>query len=176
MTALKTGRLLIDELSFDDTEFIVELLNDESFLRFIGDKGVRTIEDAHKYLQDGPMQSYRRNGFGLLLVRRASDGAKLGMCGLVRREGLDHPDLGFAFLPEYRAYGYAFESAFAVLNDARSRLGIDRILGICNPDNGASIALLTKAGFCFEKQLRLSADAEPVNLYSTGSSGTHIVL
>lgn len=167
MQVLQTDRLTLDELTFDDAEFIVELLNDESFLRFIGDKGVRTVEDARNYLKDGPIRSYRENGFGLLAVRRTSDGTPLGMCGLVRREVLEHPDIGFAFLPEFRANGYAFEAASAVLTHARSRLGMVRLLGICNPDNAGSIRLLQKAGFSFEKQIRLAADADPVNLYAS---------
>ena len=166
MQALRTDRLLLDELTLDDAGFIVELLNDESFLRFIGDKGVRTEEDARKYLLEGPIKSYRDNGFGLLAVRRLDDGRPLGMCGLVRRDVLEYPDIGFAFLPDYRANGYAFEAAGAVLAHAWGELRMTRLLGICNPDNAASIRLLEKAGFTFERQLRLAADADPVNLYA----------
>jgi RimJ/RimL family protein N-acetyltransferase len=128
---------------------------------------VRSVDDARKYLQEGPMQSYRENGFGLLAVRRLRDGAKIGMCGLVRRDVLEHPDIGFAFLAGYRANGFAFEAASAVLAHAWSNLGMTRLLGICNPDNAGSIRLLQKAGFVFEKQIRLAADADVVNLYSS---------
>jgi RimJ/RimL family protein N-acetyltransferase len=168
MMTLQTERLLLDELNLDDADFIVGLLNDESFLRFIGDKGVRNADDARKYLQEGPMLSYRENGFGLLAVRRVTDGATLGMCGMVRRDVLEHPDIGFAFLPEYRANGFAFEAASAVLAHAWNALGMTCILGICNPDNAGSIRLLEKAGFVFEKQIRMAADADAVNLYSSG--------
>lgn len=168
---MQTERLVLDELTFNDAEFIVELLNDEAFLRFIGDKGVRTVEDARRYLLEGPMKSYRENGFGLLAVRRVEDGATIGMCGLVRRDMLDHPDIGFAFLPDYRANGFAFEAARAVLAHAWSNLGITRLLGICDPDNAGSIRLLEKAGFVFERQIRLAADADPVSLYASEAPG-----
>jgi RimJ/RimL family protein N-acetyltransferase len=166
MTALRTRRLVLEKLSFDDAEFIVELLNDKSFLRFIGDKGVRSVADANAYLRNGPMDSYQRHGFGLYLVRRVSDGTRIGICGLVRRSGLDHPDVGFALLAEFRGCGYGYESAVAVLDHARTELGLKRILGITDPDNHVSIRLLEKAGFGFERRMRLSADAAEVSLYS----------
>jgi RimJ/RimL family protein N-acetyltransferase len=167
MIVVRTKRLSLSELQFDDAEFIVMLLNDASFIRYIGDKGVRNLSDAHEYLRSGPMDSYRRNGFGLFLVRRHSDGARVGMCGLVRREGLDHPDVGFAFLPEFRLCGYAYESAAAVVRYGREQLGLGRILGIVNPDNHGSIRLLEKAGFSFERRMRLSPDAAEVSLYAS---------
>jgi RimJ/RimL family protein N-acetyltransferase len=167
MIVLQTERLVLSQMAPDDAEFILRLLNDEAFIRFIGDKGVRSIADAHDYLRNGPMYSYRKNGFGLYLVRRLADNTRLGMCGLVRREGLDGPDLGFAFLPEFRCHGYAYESAAAVLAHARGNLGLGRILGITSPDNCGSIRLLEKAGFAFERRMRLSADDSEVNLYAS---------
>lgn len=167
MTLLRTARLELRELNFDDAEFIVELLNDESFLRFVGDKGVRTIADAREYLGNGPMDSYARHGYGLYLVRRASDGVRAGICGLVRRSGLDHPDLGFAFLPGFRGLGYASESAAAVLDHARAALRLNRILAIADPGNRVSIHVLEKAGFVCEGRLRLPAAAAEVSVYST---------
>jgi RimJ/RimL family protein N-acetyltransferase len=166
MTTLRTRRLELGELSFDDAEFIIELLNDKSFLRFIGDKGVRTTADANEYLRNGPMDSYRRHGFGLYLVRLVSDRTRIGICGLVRRSGLDHPDVGFALLPVFRGHGYGYEAAAAVVNYARTGLGLKRILGITDPDNHVSIRLLEKAGFGFERRMRLSADAAEISLYS----------
>ena len=162
---LQTDRLVLGELTFEDAEFIVELLNDAAFVRFIGDKGVRNVADAREYLRKGPMDSYRRNGFGLYRVNRKADDCRVGMCGLVRREGLDHPDVGFAFLPAHRDMGYASESAAAVIRHARQELGIGRILGITHPDNDGSIRLLERAGFAFERRLRLAPGADEVNLY-----------
>lgn len=166
MMTLQTRRLRLGELSFDDAEFIVELLNDECFLRYIGDKGVRTIADAREYLQNGPMDSYRRHGFGLLLVRLLQDATRIGICGLVRRDGLTDPDVGFAMLPEFRHCGYASEATAAVIEHARTGLALTRILGITSPDNLGSIRLLEKAGFAFERRLRLSSDAAEIKLFS----------
>ncbi len=165
MTVLRTRRLILGDLSFDDAKFIVELLNDDSFLRYIGDKGVRTIADAQEYLRNGPMDSYRRHGFGLLLVRLLSDATRIGICGLVQRSGLDYPDVGFALLPEFRRHGYASEAAAAVIEHARTGLALKRILGITNPANHGSIRLLERAGFAFERRLRLLPDTDEINLY-----------
>jgi len=167
VTTLRTPRLEMRELNFDDAEFIIELLNDEAFLRFIGDKGVRTIADAQDYLRNGPMDSYGRHGYGLYLVRRVSDGARIGICGLVRRSALDYPDVGFAFLPAFRGLGYAYESAVSVLDHARTGLGLKRILGITDPDNQVSIRILEKAGFVYNGRMRLSAGAAEISLFST---------
>ncbi|MDH4049770.1 MAG: GNAT family N-acetyltransferase [Gammaproteobacteria bacterium] len=145
----------------------MELLNDDAFIRYIGDKGVRNVADAREYLRNGPIGSYEKYGFGLYLVCRRADKLRIGMCGLVRRDGLDDPDVGFAFLPEYRMNGYAFESTAAVIDHARRNLGIKRLLGICNPENHGSIRLLEKAGFVFERRTRLSPEADEVNLYAS---------
>lgn len=158
----------MDELSFDDAEFIVELLNDKSFLHFVGDKDVRTIADAHEYLRNGPMESYLRHRFGLYLVRRVSDGTRIGICGILRRDGLDHPDIGFALLPDFRGCGcgYGYEAVVAMLVYARNELGLRHILGITDTDNHRSIRLLEKLGFGFERRIRLVADAAEISLYS----------
>lgn len=167
MTVLETERLLLSELSVEDAEFIVQLLNDADFIRFIGDKGVRGVADARQYLQSGPMDSYARNGFGLYLVRLRTDGTRIGICGLVQRDSLEFPDVGFAFLPGSRSSGYAYESAAAILEYARNKLGLGRLLAITNPDNHGSIRLLEKAGFAFERRVRLAPDADEINLYAS---------
>lgn len=167
MTVLSTERLTLSELSFEDAEFIVQLLSDADFIRFIGDKGVRSIADAQQYLQSGPMDSYAKNGFGLYLVRLRTDGTRIGICGLVCRESLDDPDVGFALMPDFRCNGYAYESAAAVVQHARGNLGLGRLLGITNPDNRGSIRLLEKAGFAFERRVRLAPDSDEVNLYAS---------
>src|SRR5579871_5850734 len=111
---IQTPRVDLRELNLDDADYILELLNEPAFIRFIGDKGVRNLSDARDYLREGPMDSYVRNGFGLYAAC-LRDGTPIGMCGLVKREGLDHPDVGFAFLSRYWSNGYAVESAGAVL-------------------------------------------------------------
>ena len=151
MTLLETERLILRELTFDDAPFILTLLNDPSFLRYINDKNVRNIEDARQYMLNGPMASYARNGFGLYLVQLKDTAVPIGLSGLVKREELPDADIGFAFLPDYWGKGFAFESACAVMSDARERLGLNRVLAIVMPDNDASIKLLEKLGMRFER-------------------------
>jgi [ribosomal protein S5]-alanine N-acetyltransferase len=162
---LCSARLELREFELGDDEFVLRLLNDPAFLRFIGDKGVRTLEDARAYIVQGPMQSYRQHGYGLYLVSLRSDGTSIGMCGLVRREGLEDADVGFAFLPEFHSQGYASESAAAVLDYGRRRLELGRIVAIAAPDNHASIAVLERIGLKYERTLRLPADTRDVKLF-----------
>lgn len=160
MIVLETDRLVLRRLSTHDAEFILGLLNEPSFLRYIGDRGVRTVEDARAYIAKGPIDSYDRHGFGLLLVSRKEDGVPIGMCGLLRRDALPDVDVGFAFLPAFWGKGYAFESAAAVLSYGREVLGLNRIVAITSPENEGSIRVLTKLGMRFEGMIRL-ADSEP---------------
>ncbi len=157
---LETDRLILRRLSAEDDEFILELVNDPLWLRFIGDRGVHTLKDARDYILNGPVAMYARLGFGLYLVERKSNGVPLGMCGLIKRDALEDVDLGFAFLPAYRAQGYAYEAATAVLAYGQSVFGLKRIVAITSPDNDRSAKLLEKLGFTFEKMLQLSADDE----------------
>lgn len=162
---LTTDRLILNRFTPDDAPFILSLLNDSAFLRFIGDKGVRNLEDARNYLTDGPIASYQRLGFGLYRVELKDTGTPIGMCGLLKREALDHVDLGFAFMPDYRRQGFGFESASAVLSHARNDLKLDHVLAITDPDNEASIRLLEKLGFQFEHMIKLSEGASEVKLF-----------
>ena len=166
MIELKTDRLLVREFDTNDAEFIVELLNQPSFIQFIGDKGVRSVDDAKNYIATGPIASYQRHGFGLYLVELKDRKVAMGMCGVLKRESLPDPDLGFAFLPEYWGNGYAFEAASAALDQARDVFRLTRILAITNPDNDASIKLLAKLGFQLERVMKLSRDADEVKLFS----------
>jgi [ribosomal protein S5]-alanine N-acetyltransferase len=163
---LETQRLNLRRLSVDDDTFILELLNDPLWLRFIGDRGVRTLEDARDYILKGPVAMYERMGFGLYLVERKNDGAALGICGLIKRDGLEDVDLGFAFLPEFRAQGYAYESAAAVLAYGRSAFALKRIVAITSPDNERSAHLLEELGFTFEKTIQLPNDDEELKLFA----------
>lgn len=158
------------EFNFEDAGFILELLNEEGFLRHIGDKGVRTPADACNYIQQGPIDSYQRHGFGLYAccTRHATD-VLLGMCGLVRREGLQHPDLGFAFLQRYWGRGYAVEAAAAVLDYGTHVLNLPRILAITSPHNTASIRVLEKVGLIFDRLIRLTHDSPEVKLFAPAS-------
>jgi RimJ/RimL family protein N-acetyltransferase len=160
MLVLETERLLLRPLTTDDAPFILTLLNEPSFLRFIGDKKVRNLEDARQYILTGPMASYERHGLGLLAVELKASQTPIGMCGLLKREELPEPDIGFAYLPDFWGQGFAFEAAKAVMNDARDSLKLNRVLAIVNPDNDASIKLLERLGLKFE---RLKGD---VKLYA----------
>lgn len=166
MTVLETERLSLRQFTVDDAQFILKLLNEPSFLRYIGDKQVRSLEDAEAYILNGPMASYERNGFGLYLVALKESYTPIGMCGFLKREELPDPDIGFAFLPEFWNKGFAFEAASALLEDARQRLSLQRILAITSLDNEASIKLLQRLGFRFDKVVRLSADGEQVKLFT----------
>lgn len=163
---LITARLTLREFVDADAPFILTLLNQPSFLRFIGDKKVRTVDDARRYITTGPIESYQRHGFGLYLVELKDGKVPIGMCGVLKRESLPDPDLGFAFLPEYWGQGYAFEAASAVLKEARDTFKLTRILAITNPDNDASIKLLAKLGFQLERVMKLSSDSDEVKLFS----------
>ena len=154
-------------MTTDDAEFILQLLNDPDFLRFIGDKGVRTVDDARQYIVNGPLASYERHGFGLWLVELRPSRIPVGMCGLLKRETLDDVDIGFAFLPRHRSRGYAFESAAAVMQYGRNVLGLKRIVAITDPDNAGSIRLLQKIGLSFERMIKLADDNREVSLLAS---------
>jgi RimJ/RimL family protein N-acetyltransferase/uncharacterized protein YndB with AHSA1/START domain len=162
---LITARLTMRAFSPDDAAFIIELLNDPGWLRFIGDRQVRTPEDARAYLRKGDL-AQARHGFSLGAVVRTSDGALIGMCGLIRREGLDDVDLGYAFLPAYRGQGYAREAAAAWLACGFERFGLKRIVAITSADNVDSGKVLEAIGMRFEQRLRVAGHEEESLLYA----------
>jgi [ribosomal protein S5]-alanine N-acetyltransferase len=164
---LGTPRLSLRRLTPDDAEFIVELLNDAAFIRFVGDKGVRTPEDARQYILTGPIASYESNRFGLWLVELNKTSQAIGICGLLKRENLPEVDIGFAFLPAYRSRGYAFESASAVLGYARNELGLTRIVAITDSANTGSIRVLEKMGMKFERMISLSEGEAEIQLLAS---------
>ena len=147
MTTLETGRLMLREFAAEDAAFVLRLVNEPAFLRYIGDRGVRTLDDARRYIADGPVAGYARDGHGLMRVVRKDDGVEVGMCGVLRRDTLPEPDIGFSFLPEYWSQGYALEAARAVMRHARETLRLGRILAITTVDNEPSMRLLGKLGF-----------------------------
>ena len=154
MTVLQTSRMTLRRLTPADAPFIRELVNEPSWIRFIGDRGVRTEEDARAYLVKGPIAMYERHGFGLWMCesRESRESREaLGICGLIKRDTLEDVDIGFAFLPRYWGRGYAHESAAAVLDYGREVLELDRIVAITSPDNTSSIRLLEKLGLRLEK-------------------------
>ena len=158
---------MLRQLTPDDAAFMVELLNDPSFLRNIGDRGVRTVDDARTYIRTGPMESYERFGFGLYLMELKDTREPIGICGLLKRESLQDVDVGFALLPRFWSKRYAVEAVAAVLAYGRNTLGLKRIVAITSPDNVASINLLSKFGFRFEGMTRLSESSPEIKLFAS---------
>ena len=165
MQVLETKRLILRHLCVDDAGFIIRLLNEPSFIRHIGDKGVRTDEDAKLYLQRGPIDSYDRFGYGLNRVELKKSGEPIGICGLVRREDLDDADIGFALLEQHWSQGYAAESAEAVMRHARETLNLQRIVAIVASDNHSSIKLLDKIGLTFERMIQWGDDDKELKFF-----------
>ena len=161
----ETERLIIREIEEDDGKFINELLNSPGFLKYIGDRGVRSDDDARVFIRDRYRKSYSENGYGLYAVLLKEDLTPVGMCGFVRRDTLPGPDLGFAFLPIYEGKGFGTESSKALLEFGRAQLGFDRLYAITTLDNQASIHLLEKLGFTFDKIIE-NPDGERINLFS----------
>ena len=163
---METDRLILRKLTLNDAGFILDLLNQPSFIQFIGDRGVRTLEDARKYLSKRLIESYKKYGFGLYLTLLKEGNTPIGICGLVKRDSLQDVDIGFAFLPQFWLQGYAFESASAVTAYARNILGLKRVVGIATPDNHGSIRVLEKLGLKFEKMVKLSGDDMELKLFA----------
>ena len=163
--SLETSRLNLRWLTLDDAAFILTLVNDPDWIRFIGDKSVTNLDAARNYLETGPLAMYRRHGFGLNRVALKADDAAIGICGILQRETLAEPDLGFAFLPEFRRQGYALEAAQAVLEHASQVMGLSRVAAILSPQNTASAGLLEKLGFSFERHYQAEPNASILDLY-----------
>lgn len=169
MKILDTERLSLRWLAMNDAAFVRQLVNEPSWLRFIGDRGVRNDDDARRYLEKGPIAMYATMGFGLYLVELRDGGAPIGLCGFVKRDTLADVDLGFAFLPEFRGRSYAYEAASATMAFGRRALGLSRVVAITVPDNMPSIRLLERLGFRFERRVRLGDDAEELCLYAAAN-------
>ena len=168
MPVLETPRLSLHRFTLNDAEFALALVTDPDFVKFIGDKGVRTLDDARNYLKNGPLASYERHGFGLFKVVRRADAVPVGMCGLLKRDTLEDVDLGYAFLPAYRSQGLASEAAAGVIDYGQRAHGLTRIVAITDPDNQRSIRVLEHAGFRFERTVQLGADSKPLGLFGRG--------
>ncbi len=166
MRILDTERLTLRELSVEDAAFMLRLLNEPAFVRFIGDRGVRTIADVRRYLIQGPIDSYRRFGFGLYLVEFKAEKVPIGICGLIKRDALHDVDLGFAFLPEFWSRGYAIEAASAVMTYGKDVVKLSRIVAIVTADNERSMRVLGKLGFRFEQMIPWPEDGSELKLYA----------
>jgi len=165
MKILETKRLCLRQASSDDAKFILELLNDPAFIQNIGDRGLRTLEDVRNYISNRLIASYKDYGFGMYLVVLKDTGEVVGLCGLVKRDGLDDVDIGYAFLPRHWSKGYATETALAIKEYAKDAIGLKRLVAITDPLNQGSIRVLEKIGLKFEKMIRLSEDDIDLKLY-----------
>jgi RimJ/RimL family protein N-acetyltransferase len=163
---LETERLRLRLFQLEDAAFIIELLNSPGWLEYIGDRNVKTYEQAKNYLENGPLKSYKQNGFGLCMVQ-TKEGAPIGMSGILRRDNLEHPDIGFALLPEYQSQGYAFEIVDATLEYAKNHLQLATVFAITLPNNTRSMRLLERIGLRFVKTICFEASVEELLLYST---------
>jgi RimJ/RimL family protein N-acetyltransferase len=164
MKVTETSRLVLRLVEETDAGFIMKLLNEPGWLQYIGDKGIRTIDDAKGYIMNGPRAMYEREGFGLYLTERKEDHAPIGLCGLIKREGLEDVDIGFAFLSDHQSQGYAYEAARATLDLAKD-IGIKRVVAITTKDNESSSKLLEKLDMQLEGYVTLPNDTEELKKY-----------
>jgi len=169
MKILETERLILREVDKDDDAFMLDLLNQPSFIKYIGDRNVRNLEQSRDFIENRYRASYRDNGFGLYAVELKENQTPIGICGFVRRDTLPDADIGFAFLPQFERKGYAFESAAAIMDYGRKVLGLKRVLAITSVDNESSGKLLSKLGFKFDGIVTLGNDTEEIKLFSSGS-------
>ncbi len=173
---LETARLVLRELDAGDAAFILELVNEPAWHRFIGDRGIRTVEAARDYILKGPVSMYRRLGFGLWLVETRDGGIPIGICGLIKRDALADVDLGFAFLAVHHRKGYAFEATRATIDHGKRVLGLTRLVAVVSPGNEASCRLLEKLGFGSEGMICLSEGAPAVKLYGLACGDTSSIV
>jgi len=166
MLICETERLVIRQLTVQDAPFVLTLLNTPTWIQYIGDRGVKNLDEARNYLLNGPLTSYKRNGFGLYLVSLKEGNVPIGMAGLIRREGLDYPDIGFALHPDYAGNGYAYESASAVFKHGKEELKLPVIVAITTEENLRSVALLQKIGLVHEKMVTLPGNQKEYMLFS----------
>jgi RimJ/RimL family protein N-acetyltransferase len=166
MSVLETPRLVLRHLTLDDADFILRQVNEPTWLQNIGDKGVRDLDGARKYLTDGPMAMYAQHGLGLYAVMLRDGSGPIGMCGLIKRDTLPDVDIGYAFLPEYFGQGYAMEAATATLEHARRDFGLKRLLGLVSPDNAGSIRVLEKLGLTFERAENFKPGGMDTHIYA----------
>ena len=167
MKILETERLILREIDKRDDAFMLDLLNQPSFIKYIGDRNVRNLEQSREFIESRYRKSYADNGFGLWAVELKGDKTVVGICGFVKRDSLPDADIGFAFLPQYEKKGYAFESASAVMEYGREKLGLKRVLAITTQSNESSGRLLEKLGFKYDGLIRQPHDPEELKLFSS---------
>ena len=171
MKILETERTILREVTAADAEFILDLLNQPSFIKYIGDRNIRTVDGAAEYIESRFTDSYRKFGFGMWAVELKETGTPIGICGFVKRDSLPDADIGFAFLPQFEKKGYAFESADAAMDYGKDVLGLKRVLAITSQENESSVRLLEKINFKFERLIKLPHSDEELKLFSSDVRG-----
>ena len=166
MLILETHRLQLAEADLNDAEFIFKLLNSPNWIQYIGDRGIKTLDDAKKYIQNSLIKSYTENDFGLYVMKRKDMHETIGLCGLIKRDELEHPDIGFAILPEFENKGYTCEAAAAILKHADEKLKLKTILAITSKENVKSIKVLEKIGLHYTSLTTLPNEDIEILLYS----------
>ena len=166
MIIAETKRLLVSEFSLKDAPFFLELVNSPNWLKYIGDRNLKTVKDAENYLTNGTLKSYKDNGFGFYKLELKDNNKLIGTCGLVKRDQLEDIDMGFAFLEAFESKGYGFEASVAILKLAKEQFKIKRLVAITLPINTKSIKLLEKLGFTYEKRVKPFEDDEELLLFA----------
>ena len=166
MNIIKTERLLINRITLDDAPYILELMNDKDWIRNIGDRGMKSIEDVEEYIRTKFLKTYEESNIGFYSLILQKSHEFIGIAGLVDREGIDYIDIGYGLLPDYRGKGYALEASQAIYDYGYKELKIEKIVAIVNPDNSSSIQLLSKLGLKFEKMVRFPDEEKDIMLFS----------
>lgn len=167
MSVLETERLALRRFTLDDAAFAYALVNDPAWIEHIGDRNVKSLEDARGYLAKGAIAMYEKTGFGMWVVTLKGTGEAIGTCGLIKRDSLEDVDIGFAFLPQFRGQGYALESAKAVLEYGHATVGLKRMVAIVSPANKPSIRILERLGLRFERMITMPGETEEILFYAT---------
>jgi RimJ/RimL family protein N-acetyltransferase len=163
--AIETTRLQLRKLTLDDADLLLDVWNDPAFIRYVGDRGIRTIAEAHDAMQQGALRLYDTYGYGPYRMALRIDDTPVGICGLFRRDGLDEPDIGYSTLPDHCGRGYAYEAACAVIELAHAEFSLERLIAIISPDNDASIGLIRKLGFEFERMHTMPDDKDELCVF-----------
>lgn len=162
---IETDRLRLRAVTLDDTGIMLAVWNDPDFIRNVADRGIRTEEQAREVIARTVLTLFEKHGYGPCCISLKSDDSMIGICGLFKRENLDHPDIGFAILPDYCGKGYAGEAAAAVVHYAREQLGLTALTAIVSPENRASIGLIEKLGLKFDRMITMPDESDAIRLY-----------
>jgi RimJ/RimL family protein N-acetyltransferase len=162
---MNTARLDLRPIGLDDAPLMLAIWNDPAFIRNVGDRGIRSLDQAREAIAAGALKLFAEHGYGPFSMTRRNDGKQIGICGLFKRDVLDAPDIGFAVLPDYCGQGFAGEAAAAVVKHAREDLGLAVLTAIVSPDNAASVALIEKLGLRYERMITMPGEDAPIRLY-----------